>query len=299
MTTILSQDTVFSAVDRLWTDENDLPAAAPFRKFYVLNDSILFFSGYIDPILAILAGYLQEQLGLDDEFVDAIINYAEMDGHTCELIEVDKKTGEIMYTEGVESREAYGCKFYCAGSGSDYAYQSYVDGLGIFHKDQTAFNFPVHGINLITCSMRVAFNRDQCSGGWFNYAVWSEGALVTDRLDWIDVTEIDNYNQNINLKIIERFESKESLQETIAMMIDEEHKEGKEMEIESKLFDQPDNQRYSPQTNLAAKGRSEMSNTTQQQPRVAVKTSGSARGTVLSASSLKARLAQRKAEGLS
>lgn len=36
MTTIISQNLTFVAADRLWTDCDDNPAPAPFKKFYVL-----------------------------------------------------------------------------------------------------------------------------------------------------------------------------------------------------------------------------------------------------------------------
>ncbi|CAI1520768.1 Uncharacterised protein [Serratia fonticola] len=83
------------------------------------------------------------------------------------------------------------------------------------------------------------------------------------------------------------------------MYIDEEKQDAQEFEIEAKIFDQTSVRGYSSGTSLAAKGKPSMSNTTDQKPRVAVKTSGSSQGKVFSASSLKARIAQRKAEGLS
>lgn len=298
MTTIIAQDSVFAAVDQLWTDEEDRPAAAPFKKYYVLNDSILFFSGYIDPILAILAGYIGDRIGVDEEFADWIAKYVEAERSTCEFIEVDRKSGAITYYIGAERLKALGSIFYCAGSGSTYAINSYIDCVSIINTGG-AFDFSQHGLNLITRSMNIAFQKDPCSGGDFNFIIWLENAQVIDRLDWIADAHIDNYNKKIKTKIIERFESVDCLKEMLAWMNDESKEDDKEMEIEAKIFDQQDVKSYSPQTNLAAKGRSKMSNTTQQKPRVAVKTSGSSRGAVLSASSLKARLAQRKAEGLS
>lgn len=83
------------------------------------------------------------------------------------------------------------------------------------------------------------------------------------------------------------------------MHIDEEKQDAQEFELEAKIFDLADERSYSPMTNLAAKGKPSMSDTTNKKPRVAVKTSGSSQGKVFSASSLKARIAQRKAEGLS
>ncbi|WP_430673163.1 hypothetical protein [Klebsiella aerogenes] len=298
MTTIIAQDSVFAAVDQLWTDENDLPAAAPFKKIYVLNDSILFFSGYIDPILAILAGYIGERIGIDDDFAEWIAKYVEAERKTCEFFEVDRATGAIIYYFGAEKLTELGCIFYCAGSGSKYAIDSYINSVSIISSNGV-FDFAQHGVNLITQSMNIAFQRDQCSGGDFNFIVWQKNSVAIDKLDWVADADVDDYNESIRTKIIERFESIDSLKEMITWIEDESKEDEKEMEIEAKIFDQQEVKSYSPETNLAAKGRSTMSDTTQQKPRVAVKTSGSSRGAVLSASSLKARLAQRKAEGLS
>lgn len=299
MTTIITQDTVFAAVDHLWTDEADRPALAPFKKFYVLNDSILFFSGYIDPILAVLAGYIGDRLGIDEEFAEWMAKAAEMDGRTCEVIEVERETGSVVYYQGAVRREELDFIFYGAGSGSDYALDSYLSGVGIIQESGNSYDFLLHGENLIHTSMMNAFRRDVCSGGDFSFIAWDNYCLLKDQLGWVETSQLDDYNNCIMTKITEHFGTKKELIELVSQIADEQIEDEKEMEIEAKIFDQSDNRGYSPQTNLAAKGRNTMSNTTQQKPRVAVKTSGSERGTVLSASSLKARLAQRKAQGLS
>ncbi len=299
MTTIISQDAVFAAVDHLWTDENDRPAPAPFKKFYVLNDSILFFSGYIDPILAVLAGYIGDRLGIDEEFAEWMAKAAEMDGRTCEIIEVERDTGSVVYSQGAVKREELDLVFYGAGSGSDYALDSYISGIGIIQESGNRYDFVLHGENLIHNSMTNAFRRDVCSGADFSFIAWDCSCLLKDQLGWVETSQLDVYNSCIMNKITEHFGTKKELIELVSQLADELVEDEKEMEIEAKIFDQTDDRVYSPQTNLAAKGRTTMSNTTQQTPRVAVKTSGSDRGTVLSASSLKARLAQRKAQGLS
>lgn len=298
MTTILAQDSLFVAVDQLWTDEADRAAPAPFRKFFVLTDTMIFLAGNIDPILSILAGYIGDRIGIDEEFADWIARYVELEGQTSEFIEVEKSTGQILYSHGIEPHEEMGGVFYCAGSGSDFALRTYMCCLGILKEGGTEFTFASHGLNLITRSMKEAFSQDPCTGEDFDYIAWVDGSLHIDQLKWYDDSQIESYHQKIYKKIVERFVSKNELQELIAMMTDERIEDGKEMEIESKIFDRSENQGYSSVTNLSAKGRHEMSNTNQEKPRVAVKTSGSSRGAVLSASSLRARLAQRKAEGL-
>lgn len=298
MTTIIAQDSVFVAVDQLWTDVADRAAPAPFRKFFVLTDTMIFLAGHIDPILNILAGYIGDRIGIDEEFADWIARYTELEGQTCELIEVQKATGRILYSHGTEPYEDMGGIFYSAGSGSSFALNTYMSCLRILHEGGKEFQFSEHGLNLITRSMREAFSRDPCTGADFDYIAWSDGAVVEDNLKWYDETQIEEYHRQIYQKIIERFESTDELKKLIAMMTDEQIEDEKEMEIESKIFDRLENQGYSSTTNLSAKGRDGMNNTKQEEPRVAVKTSGSSRGAVLTASSLKARLAQRKAEGL-
>lgn len=298
MTTIISQDTVFAAVDTLWTDTNDLPAPEPFKKFYVLNDSIIFFSGFVDPILAVLASYV-EDLGIDEEFAELMAIASELDGLSCSIIEVERKSGRVVYEQDVEKLDAHGCVFYGAGSGSDHALRSLIDGIEILSNSDNGYAFELHGKNLISSSMRCAFKHDCCSGGDVSYIVWSHEQEIFDCLNWIEPSQLIDYHQQILSKISERFESKEAMKEIIAMNIDEEKQDAQELEIEVKIFDRTDDRSYSPVTNLAAKGKSSMSDTTNQKPRVAVKTSGSSQGKVFSASSLKARIAQRKAEGLS
>lgn len=298
MTTIIAQDSVFVAVDQLWTDVADRTAPAPFRKFFVLSDTMIFLSGNIDPILNVLAGYVGDRIGIDEEFADWIARYTELDGQTCEFIEVERKTGQVLFSHGTEPIEKMGGIFYFAGSGSSFAIETYISCLSILQEGGTEFRFADHGMNLITRSMRDAFSKDPCTGPSFDYILWADGSVVDDNLKWCNESEIEEYHQQLYQKIIERFVSIDELKKMIAMMTDEQIEDEKEMEIESKIFDRLENQGYSSSTNLSAKGRDEMNNTKQVEPRVAVKTSGSTRGAVLTASSLKARLAQRKAEGL-
>ena len=96
MTTIISQDSVFTAADELWTDAEDRPAPAPFKKFYALNDSLLFFSGDIDAILSALSMYIGSLIGVDEEFAELMGQAAELDMRTYELIEIDRSTGKIV-----------------------------------------------------------------------------------------------------------------------------------------------------------------------------------------------------------
>ncbi|HEE9947384.1 hypothetical protein [Citrobacter freundii] len=298
MTTIIAQDSVFVAVDQLWTDVADRAAPAPFRKYFVLTDTMIFLSGNIDPILSVLAGYVGDRIGIDEEFADWIARYTELDGQTCSFIEIGKKTGQVLYSHGADPLEEMGGIFYFAGSGSGFAIETYLSCLSILQDGGTEFRFVEHGMNLITRSMRDAFSKDPCTGPGFDYMLWADGSVVEDKLMWFMESEIEGYHQQLYHKIIERFQSIDELKKMIAMMTDELIEDEKEMEIETKIFDRSGNQGYSSATNLSAKGRDEMSNTKQETPRVAVKTSGSSRGAVLSASSLKARLAQRKAEGL-
>lgn len=67
------------------------------------------------------------------------------------------------------------------------------------------------------------------------------------------------------------------------MMIDEEKQYAKELEFESKIFDDNSAPRYSAKNNQAAKGRYCMNKTANTTPGVAVKTSGSSEGKVFSA----------------
>lgn len=298
MTTIISQDTVFAAVDTLWTDANDLPAPEPFKKFYVLNDSIIFFSGFVDPILAVLAGYVTD-LGIEEEFMDLMAQASELDGLSCSIIEVERKSGKVVYQQDADRLDAHSCVFYGAGSGSDHALRSLIDGIGIISATANGYDFESHGQNLINNSMQIAFKNDCCSGGDVSYITWSSGQKICDCLNWIEPSQLSDYNGKILSLISERFQSKEAMMEIIAMHIDEEKQDAQEFELEAKIFDLADERSYSPMTNLAAKGKPSMSDTTNKKPRVAVKTSGSSQGKVFSASSLKARIAQRKAEGLS
>lgn len=299
MTTIISQDAVFAAVDELWTDEYDLPAPAPFKKFYVLNDSILFFSGFINPILAVLASYVGDKLGIDEDYANLMAQSSEMDDLSCSIIEVERKSGRVVYEQGATKFHAHDGIFYGAGSGCEYALNSFIDSLGIILSSGKSYDFECHGKNLIDLSMKSAFNRDCCSGGEVAFITWDAAQTCRDYLNWVPATQLNDYHDQILANITERFENKESLLEMITMLIDEEKQDAQEYEIEAKIFDQDDERGYSPKTNLAAKGISGMSNTTNQKPRTAVKTSGSSQGKVLSASSLKARIEQRKAEGLS
>ncbi|MDM2910221.1 hypothetical protein OGX90_09875 [Citrobacter sp. Cpo012] len=299
MTTIISQDSVFTAADELWTDAEDRPAPAPFKKFYALNDSLLFFSGDIDAILSALSMYIGSLIGVDEEFAELMGQAAELDMRTYELIEIDRSTGKIVYEYGSSRIEEHGCIFYGLGSGSDYALNSFINSMGIILNSGKPFKFPEHGHNLITTCMQHAFQLDECSGGKIAHIVWGDDGVVSDCLAWVPSPELESYHCAIIAKIHERFGTKEELRELIAGQLDEEKQDAKELEIETKIFDQVDDRAYSSQNSLAAKGRTSMNNTTEQKPRVAVKTSGSSRGKVFSSAALKERMAQRKAEGLS
>lgn len=299
MTTIISQSTVFVATDELWTDILDQPVKSPFKKFYVFNDSILFLSGDIIPILATLAAYLTTDLGVDEEYIEHMATISEMDNYICEIIEVDRTNGEVVYSQNTSINEENGHVFYGAGSGSVWALGSFITGVRVINESNINYEFIKHGLNLITKSMKIAFKSDKCSGGDIASIIWHKDGTIDDSLNWIEPSEINNYHENIIKEIAERFGSKNELIELITMMVDEEKQDAKELELESKIFDDNTTQRYSTENDLPAKGRQDMSQTTNKTPRVAVKTSGSSEGKVFNAASLKARIAQRKAEGRS
>ncbi|MCU6275295.1 hypothetical protein KWI08_15485 [Morganella morganii] len=299
MTTIISKETVFSATDERWTDQFDRPAQPPFKKFYVFNDSILFFSGDINPILATLASYLTSALGVDEEYAERMAEISEIDNDKCEIIEVDRTDGRVVYSQNASVSEENGHIFYGAGSGSARAIQSFITGIRVINESGNHYQFIKHGLHLLTQSMKYAFKADKCSGGNIAKIIWYGDGIIDNQLNWIKPSEINNYHDSIIKKIAERFESKNALTELITMMIDEEKQYAKELEFKSKVFDDNSAPRYSAKNNQAAKGRYSMNQTANATPGVAVKTSGSSEGKVFSAASLKARLAQRKAEGRS
>lgn len=296
MTTIISQNLTFVAADRLWTDCDDNPAPAPFKKFYVLDDSIIFYSGYINAILAILAFYIGDKIGVDEEYATLIGILSNMDEDVCEFIEVDRKNGEVVYFQGATTTKNYNYIFYGAGSGSEYAIECYINNIQIITINGQHYDFIKYGDHFIKISMNSASIKDRCSGGGFDYIKWLEKDLIVDKLNWLDSEKIEQYNKKILHLIKENCGNKEELSELILMMDNERERDKEELEREIKSVDtsfiHEHNLTNIPQT----KGGSRMNNSVKPQTRVAVKTSGANKGVVLDIVSIKERIAKRKAE---
>nr|WP_154926676.1 hypothetical protein [Pantoea agglomerans] len=296
MTTIFAQNLMFAAADQLWTDINDLPAPSPFFKYYVLDDIILFYSGDIQPILSVLAGYVT-CLGIDTEYAEKMAELADIENTECEYFEMDRVSGEIIHS--VKATEHFlDDQFFCGiGSGAHHALRRYIDSLAIMECSGHQFSFENHGLNLVNDSMYFAFREDVCSGGEVFHAHLDGSELNIERLCWPGKSEISNYNNKILSKIDEHFVSKEAVLELLTLLLTEEKDDQREFDMEAKAFDQSVEQEYNQPTSVKAKGRSAMSNTTDTPMRVAVKTSGSGRGKPFSAAELKARLEQRRNAG--
>ncbi|MEN4578193.1 hypothetical protein ABEH22_22700 [Pantoea agglomerans] len=297
MTTIFAHSELFAVADELWTDNNDLPAPPPFFKYYVTESSVLFYSGNVMPILATLSGYVGA-LKIDEEYVERMFELSEMEQVDCEFLEVDRFTGEVVFSESATEIEFADHRFFGIGSGSDHALRKYSDMLSVMHDAEVQFDFDSHGFKLIESSMLYAFREDNCSGGGICHAFVEGSSMNLDGLKWPSAHELPSYHARILSKIDEVFESKEEIIKLIAMMQDEVVSDTIELENETKAFDQSEKQAYNHPILVSAKGRNAMSNTTNTPARVATKTSGSGRGKPFNAAGIKARIAQRKAEGL-
>ncbi|QEZ91209.1 hypothetical protein [Proteus sp. CD3] len=295
MTTIISQNLTFVAADRLWTDCNDNPAPPPFKKFYILDDSIIFYSGYINAILAILAFYIGDNIGIDEEYATLIGILSNMDEDICEFIEVDRTNGEVVYFQGAITQENGNYIFYGAGSGSEYAIECYINSIQVITINGHYYDFIKYGDHFIKISMDSASTRDRCSGGGFDYIKWLEEDLIIDKLNWLDTETIEQYNQKILDLIRENCGNKKELSELISMMDDERERDQEELEREIKSIDSLFSHEHNPIKDPQLKGDSRMNDSTKPPTRVAVKTSGANRGVILDIASIKNRIAKRKA----
>lgn len=237
MTTIISQNLAFVTSDRLWTDNDDNPAPPPFKKFYVLEDSIIFYSGYVNAILAILAFYLGDDIGIDEEYAELIGILSIMDKDTCEFIEVDKLNGEVVHSQGATIQKDDNNLFYGAGSGSEYAMECYINNIQIIKNGGNKYDFSKHGDNLIKISMITASTKDTCSGNDFDSIKWIREDQILNQLNWLDTETIEQYNQKIIDLIRKNCGDKEELRELIIMMDDEQAREREELEREIKSID--------------------------------------------------------------
>ena len=296
MTTIFVQNLVFAAADELWTDINDLPAPPPFRKYYVLDDIILFFSGDISPILAVLSGYVKA-LGIADDYIDMMIDLAALEETECEYLEVDRTTGEVIYSSDTRWIADKQELFYGIGSGSGVALKCYTNLLSIHETSKQQFDFRLHGRCFIELAMRHAFRADICSGGAIFHASWEDSSPVCDSLDWPSSVELEAYHSRITDQIDRVFGGKEAIRELMAMLAEEDMVDSRELEIEAKRIERLGEQVYNCHQSVSAKGSHAMNNSTvPQTARVAVKTSGTGRGKPFDSTALKARLAQRNLE---
>ncbi|MBV4366245.1 hypothetical protein [Erwinia phyllosphaerae] len=296
MTTNIVFGDVIAAVDELWTDNYKRPSKAPFKKFYVMDDSIIFLSGHIDPILVALATYV-EALGIEEDYIDSMSMLVEMEGSAYGVIEVDRATGQVLYSEGVDQRTLNNLSFYGGGSGSEEALTTFMAKLEVFKQVNGTCPDDTQIQQLMLSSMEHALRNDECSGGDVCFIQWSNSSLIVDNLCWVPALELDTYHSRICQCIEERFVSKEDVRDLIAMMSDEEHQDAQALEFELKMLDQNKAESYLSKDKFNTTEEEAMKNNDLPETRVATHTAGLNNGKPFKAASLKARMLQRKAEG--
>lgn len=165
---------------------------------------------------------------MDEEYAERMAEISEIDNDECEIIEVDRTDGRVVYSQNASVSEENGHIFYGAGSGSARAIQSFITGIRVINESGNHYQFIKHGLHLLIRSMKYAFKTDKCSGGNIAKIIWYGDGIIDNQLNWIKPSEINNYHDSIIQKIAERFESKKALTELITMMIDEEKQSGRQ-----------------------------------------------------------------------
>lgn len=287
MTTIIAHNKVFVAADELWTDFLGEPSVPPFKKFYVLGDSIIFLSGDIEAILATLILYVDEINIYSESYVDLISNYVEMQQNTLGIIEVDISTGEVVFHEGVEHDDIER-EIYSTGSGSKFVLESYL-----LHLD---INKSIGAVNALHGAMHSTFRQDPCSGGDVKYIHWEENGVCTNQLDWVSAENLHEYNSVIREKIDEMFHGEQDLKELMMIMYSEEKEDQQELDLEILTFDKIKIEEYSSVSTTSKYEDGYMENKLSLLNRKAVKTSSGSNGKPFNAASLRNRVAERKAK---